>query len=688
MEYTDINESNRENLPEILRKLLDKVPTGSDSSRLYDELIKYYNEKEGFVQNSDNAKVISTEPDYNVLDEIEEGYYEVSLAGKFIRVNSSLCKILEYGKKELLGMNLKDLMDQGNCLKLFDAFEKVLNTGTSVKDLSWKLFTKDGKAKFVASSIRLIIDSTSKKGVGFRGIVRDITRNKKAYTNLLKSMERFQVLVENAPLGISLLDINNRYIYLNPKFKEMFGYTLEDIPTGREWFRNAHPDKGYRREVISQWFKDLRKGAGESRSHAYNVVCKNGSTKIIQFRPVTMETGEQIVFYADITELKNLEAQINQAQKIESLGTLAGGMAHNFNNLLMGIQGNSSIMLMDMDESHPLFVRLKSIEKLVQSGAELTRQLLGYARKGNFEIRPLNLNRVIRETAATFGTARKEVRIHLDLMKEGCGILADQGQMEQVLLNLYINAADAMPGGGDLYIKTKHIDSASILNAKTAPIAGDYILLTVRDTGMGMDMDVLERIFDPFFTTKGYGRGTGLGLSSVFGIIESHKGYIDVASKPDCGTSFYIYLPCSAADEEKRHVRQSSPELHRGKGTVLVVDDESIVREVVKDYLEFMGFRVLQAKGGTEALETYKNNMEQIDLVILDLIMPDMNGGDAYDRLKAIDPEIKVLLSSGYAVDSNVSGILERGCNGYIQKPFDMKLLCREITGLLEESSS
>ncbi len=499
------------------------------------------------------------------------------------------------------------------------------------------------------------------------------------YKDIQKNLLRFRFLVENAPLGISLLDKNNNYIYFNPKFTELFGYTLKDIPNGREWFRKAHPNKEYRRRVIENWFRNLEEyRVGEARSQTHDVYCRDGSIKIIHFRPVTMQTGEQIVFYADITELKNLEAQIRQAQKVESLGTLAGGMAHNFNNLLMGIQGNSSLALIDMDEDNSLCERLKNIEKLVQSGANLTRQLLGYARKGNFEINPLCLNNLIKETSNTFGITKREIRFHLDLCENNCVITANQGQIEQTLINIYVNAADAMPNGGDLFIKTEHVSRDAMRGRPYKPKDSEYVRLTVRDTGTGMDSDTMERIFDPFFTTKEAGKGTGLGLASVFGIVKSHNGYIDVESKVGVGATFYLYFPKSQLKEEKQV--SSSSGLCRGSGTVLIADDEEIILEVLEDYLISMGYEVLKANGGNEAIRLYRDNQKKIDLVILDLIMPDMGGGETFDTLKSINPDIKVILTSGYTVNGKVSEILEKGCNGYIQKPFKMEALSKCIS--------
>ncbi len=383
----------------------------------------------------------------------------------------------------------------------------------------------------------------------------------------------------------------------------------------------------------------------------------------------------------DITQSKRLEAQLQQAQRMESIGTLAGGIAHDFNNLLMGILGHTSLMLLDIDSSHPHHEKLKVIEKQVQSGVKLTRQLLGYARQGRYEAKPINLNQLVRETSETFGRTRKEITIQQEFSEDLYAIEADQGQIEQVLLNLYVNAADAMPRGGNLILKTVHATHEDIKDKVYDPQPGKYALLTVTDTGTGMDKKTLKRIFEPFFTTKEMGRGTGLGLASVYGIIKGHDGYITVASKKGRGTTFSIYLP--ATEKKVRKAVKSSDRFIKDTGTVLLVDDEEIILEVGRELLETIGYRVLTAKDGKEAVEVYKKKRDEIDIVLLDMVMPNMGGGETYDRLKEINPDIKVVLLSGYAIDGEAAEIVERGCNGFIQKPFNVAKLSEKIGKIL-----
>jgi CheY-like chemotaxis protein len=340
-------------------------------------------------------------------------------------------------------------------------------------------------------------------------------------------------------------------------------------------------------------------------------------------------------------------------------------------------------MFLDIDTEHPHYERLKSIEKQVESGARLTTHLLGYARKGRYEVKPIEFNRLVEDTSEAFGRTRKQITLKRELAEDLFSIGADRGQIEQVLWNLFVNAADAMPEGGVLALKTANVTDKDMKGKVYQPKPGNYVQLMVTDTGTGMDKETMERIFDPFFTTKEMGRGTGLGLASVYGIVKGHGGYIDVYSEKRTGSTFSIYFPASQERGEK--AIEITMEVTKGTGTVLLVDDEDVILKVGKDLLGTMGYRVLLAGDGREAVEVYGKNCDVIDIVILDMVMPTMGGGEAYDRMKEINPKVKVLLSSGYSIDGKATEIMDRGCNGFIQKPFTMQELSIRIGKLLEE---
>ncbi len=417
----------------------------------------------------------------------------------------------------------------------------------------------------------------------------------------------------------------------------------------------------------------------------YGEICSSGQYDIDLGRADKKHRGT-VGIIRDITERKCFEEQkerLYHARKMEAIGQLAGGIAHDFNNLLMGVQGNVGLMLLKEDLPHTGYERLKNIERLVESGAKLTSQLLGYARKGKYEVKQIDLNQLVEEVSDTFGRTRKEITIHRELAGDLYGIEADSTQIEQVLLNLFVNAADAMPSGGDLMLQTMNTSHKDMKGKVYRPKAGNYVLLTVTDTGTGMDKRTMEKIFHPFFTTKDMGRGTGLGLASVYGIIKGHGAYIDVKSEKGHGATFSIYLP--ASEKKAQKAVKTAGRLIKGTGTVLFVDDEEVVMEVGRELLEALGYRVLTGEDGKEAIEIYKKNQDDIDCVVLDMVMPTMGGGEAYDRMKEINPDIKVLLSSGYSIDGEATEILKRGCNGFIQKPFKMNELAEKIREIVEK---
>jgi nitrogen-specific signal transduction histidine kinase/CheY-like chemotaxis protein len=392
----------------------------------------------------------------------------------------------------------------------------------------------------------------------------------------------------------------------------------------------------------------------------------------------------------DITERKqaevereNLRSQLNQAQKMEALGTLAGGIAHDFNNLLMGVQGRTSLMMLDKDRSYSSFKHLQEIENCIQKAARLTKQLLGFARGGKYEIKPTDLNDLVENCVQLFGRTRKNITIFKKYEENLLSAAVDQSQIEQVLLNIFINAWQAMPKGGNLYVETKNEILYENFVRAYGVTPGKYIKISIRDTGIGMDEKTMNRVFDPFFTTKEKERGTGFGLASAYGIIKNHDGIIAVESAKDKGTTFHVYLP--ASDKPVIEEQMDEHIISAGSETVLVVDDEATIIDVSVQMLKELGYKVLPAHNGKEAIEIFKQNTDKVAIVILDLIMPGMGGGEVYERLKEIDPTVKVLLSSGYSINGQVAEILNRGCDGFIQKPFKLNELSFKLREIISK---
>lgn len=389
-----------------------------------------------------------------------------------------------------------------------------------------------------------------------------------------------------------------------------------------------------------------------------------------------------IINIRDITDTKTLEEQLQQSQKMESIGTLAGGIAHDFNNMLMGIQGRASLMLMSTDSDHTLIEHIRGIEEIVASAANLTKQLLGFARGGKYNVVATNLNELIQKNLEMFSRTKKEIEIHTRYEPKPWTVEVDRTQFSQVFLNLFVNAWQAMPEGGTLFIQSENIRLDDHITQPFDAESGNFVKISLTDTGIGMDKATRQRIFDPFFTTKKKQRGSGLGLASTYGIIRNHGGFIDVFSEKDKGTTFTIYIPASEKNAIEEKV--SSGMILNGHETILLVDDEPIVIDVGRSILEKMGYNVITARNGKEALQSYSQNKGNIDLVILDMIMPGMSGRKIFEKLQSFDPEIKVILSSGYSLNGQAEQILSKGCNGFIQKPFTTEKLSQKIRDILD----
>lgn len=399
------------------------------------------------------------------------------------------------------------------------------------------------------------------------------------------------------------------------------------------------------------------------------------------------ETGKitgAVEFVRDISVPIRLERQLSHSQKMQAVGTLAGGIAHDFNNLLMGMLGRASLMSVNLPPSDPNLEHLKAIEEHIRSATDLTKQLLATARGGKYDPKATNLNDLVEGSSSMFGRTRKEIRIKTYLNASPVIAEVDKQQLEQVLLNMYVNSWQAMPDGGDLFIKTSLETINDTFYEHYKIPAGNYAKISITDTGTGMEDSVRHQIFDPFFTTKEKERGTGLGLASAYGIIKNHDGFINVYSEVGHGTTFNIYLPMS--DKQPFKDTHQISRIVKGSETVLLVDDEELILEVGRGMLSEIGYEVLTSKGGTEAVETISSDGHRINLVILDLIMPGMDGNTTFDRIRAITPYMPVILSSGYSINDLATGIMNRGCNGFIQKPFNLSELSQKIRSVLDKN--
>ena len=409
---------------------------------------------------------------------------------------------------------------------------------------------------------------------------------------------------------------------------------------------------------------------------------RDASGKVVGFRGLARDVTAKMVA---LKEKEKLQSQLNHAQRMEAVGTLAGGIAHDFNNLLMGIMGNISLLDTKLGKGSPYNEYLRAIEQCVESGATLTRQLLGYARGGKYQVKTIDLNETVKRTADMFGRTKKEIQIEATFQDDIWPVEADQGQIDQVLVNLYVNAWQAMTTDLSLRLSTANVTLDDTYTGSFKVKPGSFVRIKVQDRGKGIDPGIMKRIFEPFFTTKKMGRGTGLGLASAFGIIKNHGGIIDLESQVDHGTTFYVYLPAASRVIAKT---PPPPPLHppqNGSGTLLVVDDEPYILRSLSNILKDMGYTVLSADSGKAAIDLFEKASNRIDGVLLDMIMPDLNGRQVLTQLRKIRPDIKVILSSGYSLDGLEETDPVATEDGFIQKPYKLEQLSEIIHAVLRD---
>ena len=631
-----------------------------------------------------------------VLDNIEEGYFEVDLAGNMLFFNDSLCRITGYTREALMGVNNREYTSPETSERMYQVFNNIYRTGKPANITDYEIIKWDGTRCFLELSTSLILDAAMQP-IGFRGVARDISERKQALETLRKSEDKFKKLydeskrseelyrslLQSSADAIVICGLDGKIIYISPAFTRIFGWKLKELE-GQPLPFFAVTDVNVAPAAIQQIMEtgksvqNLATRATTKDNCFIDINISGSRYNDHEGRPAGM-----LLIIRDTSAQKKLEDQLLHSQKMEAIGTLAGGIAHDFNNLLMGIQGRTSLILMDKDTSPRAYEHLKGIEDYVKNAADLTRQILGFARGGKYEVKTINLNELISKSVNMFGRTKKEIIIETKFQTDIWTVEVDQGQIEQALLNLYVNAWQAMPGGGTLSLETRNLALDDVFTAPYQVKAGEYVKISVTDTGEGIDKNIQKRIFDPFFTTKEVGRGTGLGLSSTYGIIQNHNGIIEVNSIKGEGTTFNIYLPAS----DSSIVREDKPmeSIRMGTETILLVDDEEMIVEIGEEILEKLGYTVLSARSGQESIEIYRKNKETIDLIILDMIMPGMSGKETYEALKRVNSGVKILLSSGYSMKDQTTRILENGCDGFIQKPFSIKELSRKLRDILDQ---
>ncbi len=516
--------------------------------------------------------------------------------------------------------------------------------------------------------------------------LRDITERKWTEEALLQSEKKYRSIFDNAIEGIFQTTPDGRYLTVNPALARMYGYdspeemmeTVTDlqeqqyvVPEDRVRLKALYRQQGFVERFETQVYTKTRHKVWISMN-AYAVKDADGD-------PMYYEGTAE-----NVTERKNLEAQLRQAQKMEAIGTLAGGVAHDFNNLLTVIMGFSNLIQAQIGSDDRLRPYIDQVIASSEKAADLTQRLLAFSRKQRITLEPHNMNDIVKSTAKLLKRLLPEdIELRLELTDADPIAYADVGQMDQVLMNLATNARDAMPRGGVLIIKTEvSALGEEFYEAHGFGRPGRYASFSVSDSGMGMDKKTLERIFDPFFTTKEVGKGTGLGLASVYGTVKQHGGYITVASELRRGTTFQIYLPL--VDAPRPQTTAPSERIVKGTGTVLVAEDDRDVRNMLTMILENHGYVVIQAVDGEDAVRAYKEHKDRIDLVILDVVMPAKNGKEALDEITRINPRVKAIFVSGYTGDVVIDkGIQHEGVE-FLQKPLSVTALLARVRAVLD----
>ena len=591
-------------------------------------------------------------------------------------VSPNIAQLSGYEPVEVIGKSFIEFVHPADLSGRMEQFLKIL--GGAKQATEYRFITKTGEIRWARTSARPIVRDG--RVVGTQGILVDISDRKEMEEALKSSEEKYRLLVQNSKDGIFVVQ-GQRIKFMNPSSSEILGCPCEAI-ADRAFFEFIHPDD--RTLVMDRYALRLR-GESLSDSVSFRIINNNGDVRDVDLNAVliTWEGGPAVLsFIRDVTFQKRMEDQLRDAQKMEALGTLSGGISHNFNNLLMGIHGNASLALGNLDASGPEHKYLEKIINLVQSGSKLTRQLLDYARKGICEMGSVDLNQLVRDASETLAATKKHIQINHKLSKALPCIKADQGQIEQVLLNLLLNSADAMPEGGEVLIETSCLKGSQARGKAALSKNMDYVLVKVLDHGTGIPPKTIDRIFEPFFTTKEPGRGTGLGLSTAYGIVKNHEGDICVESEVNKGSTFFIYLPALSADATNAEAILESKTV-AAKGTILLVDDEPAVIEPSAMLLEHLGFTILKAPSASVAIELFQKNWKRINLVILDLVIPKMSGKELYYKFREINPRVKVLLSSGFSLSGQAEDLLRNGCRGFIQKPYDITALSAIMMDIL-----
>jgi PAS domain S-box-containing protein len=630
----------------------------------------------------------------NIVENIQDGYFELDLSGSLTFFNESICKIHGYSREELMGMNHRKFADKENSMKAFEAFNKIYNTGISNNLFDYEIIRKDGTRRQVEISASLIKDSAGNP-IGFRGTTRDVTERKKMEEMLRQSEERYRTILDETEDAYFEVDLEGNITFLNDAICRLLRYPKDELMGKSFRIHVAEEDL----HIVYDAFTIIYSTGKPVRDIRYKAVRKDGTTgyaemtgfplrnrkgEMIGFRGVGREITERII--ADEEKAK-LESQLLQAQKMESVGRLAGGVAHDFNNMLSVILGRVEMALMKIDPAQPIVASLQEIRKAANRSVDLTRQLLAFARKQTITPVVLDLNKTVESMLKMLQRLIGEDIELTWLPGDGVWpVKMDPSQIDQILANLCVNARDAISGIGKISIETSKVAfDEDYCMMHPGFVSGEYVRLALSDNGCGMDKETLSKVFEPFFTTKELGKGTGLGLATVYGIVKQNNGFINAYSEQGQGTTFTIYLSRHEGTVTETKAEGTSELTLTGNETILLVEDEPTILNMTAMMLQNLGYTVLAASGPRDAIlmaEDYES--DNIHLILSDVVMPEMNGPDLAKKILELYPHLKVLFMSGYTADIvTLHGVLDLGMH-FIQKPFSVSSLAAKIRDILD----
>jgi PAS domain S-box-containing protein len=620
----------------------------------------------------------SEEARYALLAAIPDIMFRLSSDGTFLDFNSPTSNSLLLPPEQFLGKKASDVLPP----ELASLTEKKIREAFDTKSLvTYEYETVTGEQKNYWEARMAVCGKDQ-----ILSIIRDITERKLFEERLVESEERYRTSIENSNDGVAIVK-GDRHLYVNRKFVEIFGFDNANEIIGQQVTITVHPDD---RERVAEINRKRQSDGGVPSRYEFKGLKKNGDAVMIEVSATkTTYSGEpmSLVYLRDVTERRSLEAQLLHAQKMEAVGQLAGGVAHDFNNILTAIIGYGSLLHMKMRDDEPLRVYAEHILASAQKATHLTQSLLAFSRKQILNPESANMNEILHNVRRLLSrTIGEDIEFIILTGDSELTILADVVQIEQVLMNLAINARDAMPDGGTLTIAIEpfHMD-LDFVRRNNFGKPGHYVRISIVDTGTGMDDKTQERIFEPFFTTKEVGKGTGLGLSMVYGIVNQHNGFIRVFSELHKGTTFEIYLPLIRTQVAIENKKEEIPFLP-GSGVILMAEDDTTVRQLTKQLLEDAGYIVIEAFDGEDVVLKFSENKEKIDLLLLDTVMPKKDGKEAYEMISRIRPEVKALFMSGYSEDIiHKRGILQEGIN-FIAKPVTPNVLLKKIREVLDQT--